>query len=75
VIYVKLIAVCDMSGCETTQEYVVELGEFSIGGGDLEVDIEVETLPDEWQWLYDVPSGEGVRRRAMCPKCAKERKK
>lgn len=66
-IYVKLVAVCDTSGCETTQEYVVGIHLFSTDSDDLDV----ATLPDNWEWAFDEPHG----CRALCPKCLEERKK
>ena len=66
-VYVKLVAVCDTGGCETTEEYVAELGAFSRD------DPELSELPDEWRWVFDVPRDGGLYRRAVCPHCAKER--
>jgi hypothetical protein len=65
VIYVKLVAVCDTSGCETTQDYVVEIN----------LEEELPTIPEGWEWVYDVPMRGGMGRRLACPLCMKERKK
>lgn len=69
-IYAKLVAMCDTGGCETTQEYVVEISNFETEEG-----FYTDMLPDDWQWVFDLPGPRGLYRRAICPHCAKERKK
>lgn len=68
-IYVKLVAVCDTGGCETTQEYVAEIGSFFVTDDGLVTN----ELPCDWNEAYDVPRDGGLYRRMVCPNCAKEK--
>lgn len=65
-IYVKLVAVCGTAGCETTQEYLVEVSAFETEEG-----LCLNVLPDDWVWAYPFSGA----RMALCPHCVKERMK